>query len=33
MGNPFTTESIRDHYREKIRLILDQGGGVEEIVN
>jgi len=33
MGETFTRETIRDHHREKIRLILNQGGGVEEIVN
>lgn len=33
MGETFTRESIRDHHRDKIREIMDQGGGVEEIVN
>ena len=33
MGETFTRESIRDHHREKIKSILDAGGGVNEIVN
>jgi hypothetical protein len=33
MSEIFTRESIREKHREKIRLILNQGGGVDEIVN
>lgn len=33
MGETFTRDSIQEHHRQKIRLILDQGGGVDEIVN
>jgi hypothetical protein len=33
MSETFTKESIRDHHREKIKEILDGGGGVEDIVN
>jgi len=33
MGETFTRESIRRHHMEKIKSILDGGGGVDEIVN
>ena len=33
MGETFTRETIRDHHRQKIKEILTQGGGVDEIVN
>jgi len=33
MGETFTRESIRRHHKEKIKSILDGGGGVDEIVN
>ena len=29
----FTRESIRQNYHQKIQVIPDQGGGVDEIVN
>lgn len=32
MGETFTRESIREKHRVKIEEILQQGGGVEEIV-
>ena len=33
MGETFTRESIRENHQQKIQRILNQGGGVEEIVN
>jgi len=33
MSEAFTKESIREHHRQKIKEIVKQGGGVEEIVN
>lgn len=33
MGETFTRESIRRQHMEKIKSILDGGGGVDEIVN
>lgn len=33
MNKTFTKESIRESHRKKISLILDTGGGVDEIVN
>ncbi len=33
MSESFTKDSIREHHRRKIREIINQGGGVEEIVN
>jgi hypothetical protein len=33
MGETFTRESIKESHKNKIKKILDQGGGVDEIVN
>lgn len=33
MGRTFTKESIRESHHQKISRILDDGGGVNEIVN
>jgi hypothetical protein len=33
MGETFTRESIKESHKNKIQMILDQGGGVDEIVN
>lgn len=33
MSETFTRESIKINHQQKIQQILDQGGGVEEIVN
>jgi len=33
MSEAFTRESIREHHRVKIKKIINQGGGVEEIDN
>lgn len=32
MGETFTRESIKEDHKNKIQKILDQGGGVEDIV-
>ena len=33
MGESFTRDSIRQKHRQKIKMILNEGGGVDEIVN
>ena len=33
MSEKFTKDSIREHHRQKIKEIFDQGGDIEEIVN
>lgn len=33
MSETFTRDSIRKHHRHKVKQILDQGGGIDEIVN